>query len=129
MTRMRSLAGGSFPNLQHLLAFREVAALAASVQRRAPCIARSRDIAAGTLALLPHPGGNVVRRIGLTLRRGWQPRPVQEEFLKLLRAATARIPTRPPHAGGSRPRNSFGETPVRRLKKRVKYAGSSKPRK
>jgi LysR family transcriptional regulator, regulator for genes of the gallate degradation pathway len=89
----------------------------------------SRDIAAGTLALLPHPGGNVVRRIGLTLRRGWQPTPIQEEFLKLLRAATARIPTRPPHEGGSRPRNAFGETPVRRLKKRVKYAGSSKPRK
>ncbi|HXA36943.1 MAG TPA: LysR family transcriptional regulator [Steroidobacteraceae bacterium] len=55
----------------------------------------SRDLAAGALALLPHPGGNVIRRIGLTLRRGWQPTPTQLEFLRLLRAAAARIALTP----------------------------------
>jgi DNA-binding transcriptional LysR family regulator len=60
----------------------------------------SRDLAAGTLALLPHPSGEVVRRIGLTLRQGWQPTPIQQEFLNLLRAATAEIAAQPPKALG-----------------------------
>jgi len=43
------------------------------------------EMAAGLLVALPHPSGNVTRPIGLTLRRGWRPTPVQERLLDILR--------------------------------------------
>jgi DNA-binding transcriptional LysR family regulator len=46
-----------------------------------------QDLASGLLTTLPHPGGRVVRRIGLTLRRDWHPTPAQRELLSLLRDA------------------------------------------
>jgi DNA-binding transcriptional LysR family regulator len=52
----------------------------------------SRDLAAGTLAVLPHPSGRAVRRIGITLRKGWHPTATQQVFLDMLRAAAARAP-------------------------------------
>lgn len=45
------------------------------------------DLLAGTLKLLPHPGGSVLRRIGITTRVGWHPTTIQEEFLSLVRDA------------------------------------------
>jgi len=41
---------------------------------------------AGELVALPHPGGRVVRSIGFTLRRDWQPTATQKRLLELLRA-------------------------------------------
>ncbi len=43
------------------------------------------ELEAGLLTALPHPGGNVVRPIGLTVRRDWQPTPAQERLIHLLR--------------------------------------------
>ncbi len=43
------------------------------------------EMQAGLLVALPHPSGNVVRPIGLTLRRDWRPTPVQEHLLDVLR--------------------------------------------
>jgi LysR family transcriptional regulator, regulator for genes of the gallate degradation pathway len=40
---------------------------------------------AGMLITLPHPAGKVVRRIGMTSRRGWRPTSTQEELLSILR--------------------------------------------
>jgi LysR family transcriptional regulator of gallate degradation len=37
------------------------------------------------LAALPHPAGNVVRPIGLTMRRDWRPTGSQGRLLDLLR--------------------------------------------
>jgi LysR family transcriptional regulator, regulator for genes of the gallate degradation pathway len=52
------------------------------------------ELAAGELVALPHPAGRVVRAIGLTLRRDWQPTAAQSELLDILRdVARAR-----PHA-------------------------------
>jgi DNA-binding transcriptional LysR family regulator len=43
------------------------------------------ELAAGELVALPHPLGRVVRAIGLTLRRDWQPTAAQAELLEMLR--------------------------------------------
>lgn len=43
------------------------------------------ELAAGELVALPHPAGRVVREIGLTLRRDWQPTAAQSELLQTLR--------------------------------------------
>ena len=45
------------------------------------------DVISGVLATLPHPFGQVVRTIGLTLRVGWQPTEPQRALLQLLRLA------------------------------------------
>lgn len=43
------------------------------------------ELAAGELIALPHPGGRVVREIGLTRRLDWQPTGAQAELLETLR--------------------------------------------
>jgi LysR family transcriptional regulator, regulator for genes of the gallate degradation pathway len=43
------------------------------------------EMQAGVLVALPHPSGNVVRPIGLTLRRDWQPTANQQTLLDTLR--------------------------------------------
>jgi LysR family transcriptional regulator of gallate degradation len=43
------------------------------------------ELRAGLLAALPHPAGTVVRPIGLTLRRVWQPTGTQARLLEVLR--------------------------------------------
>ncbi|HEX5460588.1 MAG TPA: LysR family transcriptional regulator [Steroidobacteraceae bacterium] len=52
------------------------------------------ELAAGELVALPHPAGRVVRAIGLTLRRDWQPTAAQAELLDILRevAKAGRVP-------------------------------------
>jgi DNA-binding transcriptional LysR family regulator len=52
------------------------------------------ELAAGELVALPHPAGRVVRAIGLTLRRDWQPTAAQAELLDILRevAKSGRVP-------------------------------------
>lgn len=52
------------------------------------------ELAAGELVALPHPAGRVVRAIGLTLRREWQPTAAQAELLEILRdiARSGRAP-------------------------------------
>jgi DNA-binding transcriptional LysR family regulator len=44
------------------------------------------ELESGLLAVLPHPDGPVARRIGLTLRRSWQPTATQAELIAQLRA-------------------------------------------
>jgi len=44
------------------------------------------ELESGLLAVLPHPDGPVARRIGLTLRRGWQPTATQAALIAQLRA-------------------------------------------
>ena len=46
---------------------------------------------AGLLIAQPHPHGHVVRRIGITYRRDWQPTPIQQRLLTILRAQTRRL--------------------------------------
>jgi len=43
------------------------------------------EMLAGLLVALPHPSGNVVRPIGLTLRRNWHPTSTQQTLLEILR--------------------------------------------
>jgi LysR family transcriptional regulator of gallate degradation len=43
------------------------------------------EVLAGLLVALPHPSGNVVRPIGLTLRRSWHPTSTQQTLLDILR--------------------------------------------
>jgi molybdate transport repressor ModE-like protein len=43
------------------------------------------ELATRQLAALPHPAGRVVRSIGLTTRRGWQPTVAQQDLLEELR--------------------------------------------
>jgi DNA-binding transcriptional LysR family regulator len=43
------------------------------------------EMQAGLLVALPHPAGNVVRPIGLTLRRNWNPTSTQQRLLEILR--------------------------------------------
>lgn len=83
------------------------------------------ELATGQLAALPHPSGRVVRAIGLTTRRHWQPTGAQRELIDELRrhagrfVASSEVPAQP----GSEPaavRNARGETRIRRVKKRVK---------
>lgn len=44
------------------------------------------DLDSGALALLPHPQGTVLRRIGMTTRKDWHPTDVQAQFLDIMRA-------------------------------------------
>jgi DNA-binding transcriptional LysR family regulator len=44
------------------------------------------ELEAGMLTALPHPRGRVVRSIGLTMRRNWQPTLAQNRLLELLRS-------------------------------------------
>lgn len=48
------------------------------------------DLDSGALALLPHPRGTVLRRIGMTTRKDWHPTEVQAQFLGILRAVGRR---------------------------------------
>ena len=43
------------------------------------------EMLAGLLVALPHPAGNVVRPIGLTMRRNWRPTSTQQRLLDILR--------------------------------------------
>ena len=43
------------------------------------------EMQAGLLVALPHPAGKVVRPIGLTLRRDWNPTSTQQRLLEILR--------------------------------------------
>ena len=43
------------------------------------------EMQAGLLVALPHPAGRVVRPIGLTLRRSWNPTDTQQRLLEILR--------------------------------------------
>jgi len=43
------------------------------------------EMQAGLLVALPHPAGKVVRPIGLTLRRNWNPTTTQQRLLEILR--------------------------------------------
>jgi len=43
------------------------------------------ELQAGMLAALPHPAGNVVRPIGLTMRHDWRPTASQQRLLDLVR--------------------------------------------
>jgi DNA-binding transcriptional LysR family regulator len=43
------------------------------------------EMKAGLLMALPHPAGEVVRPIGLTLRRNWHPTSTQQRLLEILR--------------------------------------------
>jgi LysR family transcriptional regulator of gallate degradation len=43
------------------------------------------DLDSGALALLPHPQGTVLRRIGMTTRKDWHPTEVQAQFLGIMR--------------------------------------------
>ena len=43
------------------------------------------EMQAGLLVALPHPAGDVVRSIGLTLRRNWRPTTTQQKLLEILR--------------------------------------------
>jgi hypothetical protein len=49
------------------------------------------ELKAGMLVALPHPAGEVVRPIGLTMRRDWRPTLTQERLLELLRSRTRRF--------------------------------------
>jgi DNA-binding transcriptional LysR family regulator len=101
------------------------------------------ELAAGELVALPHPNGRTVRAIGLTWRRDWRPTATQAALLEALRenairivregAASARYAGRPRTLAGPAPaqsgrRKARGDTRMRTVKKRLKYAGSSKPR-
>lgn len=48
------------------------------------------EVQAGLLLALPHPGGRVMRSIGLTMRRNWQSTQVQSRLLELLRELSLR---------------------------------------
>ena len=48
------------------------------------------EMQAGLLVALPHPAGKVVRPIGLTLRRNWNPTNTQRRLLEILRQQRAR---------------------------------------
>lgn len=50
------------------------------------------ELAAGELIALPHPAGQVLRQIGLTLRCDWRPTAAQRELLGMIRTVA---PSRP----------------------------------
>ena len=79
------------------------------------------EIATGQLVALPHPGGPVVRAIGLTLRRDWHPTSAQAELVDIIRRTAATwVQVSPGDSGPPRSRKARGETPVQRVKKRLK---------
>jgi LysR family transcriptional regulator of gallate degradation len=45
------------------------------------------EMQAGSLVALPHPAGQVLRPIGLTLRRNWRPTGTQQQLLTILRSS------------------------------------------
>lgn len=47
------------------------------------------ELQAGMLVCLPHPAGNVLRSIGLTVRDDWRPTQAQARLLAILRSCTA----------------------------------------
>ncbi len=49
------------------------------------------ELRAGMLVALPHPAGDIVRAIGLTLRHDWRPTLTQERLLGLLRSRSRRF--------------------------------------
>ena len=52
------------------------------------------EMQAGLLVALPHPAGDVVRPIGLTMRHDWHPTAAQQRLLELLRQGAARVGAR-----------------------------------
>jgi len=44
------------------------------------------EVAAGLLRAIPHPSGQVERRIAATVRRDWAPTPAQEHFVNVLKS-------------------------------------------
>jgi len=48
------------------------------------------ELRAGLLVALPHPRGRVMRSIGLTMRRNWQPTRAQDRLIELLRERARR---------------------------------------
>jgi DNA-binding transcriptional LysR family regulator len=55
------------------------------------------ELATRQLVALPHPFGAVTRSIGLTVRRGWQPTPVQAQLVEGLRRHARAASSRPGH--------------------------------
>jgi DNA-binding transcriptional LysR family regulator len=53
------------------------------------------ELQAGLLAALPHPQGEVVRPIGLTVRRNWQPTRAQARLLEIVRERAKSAPRSP----------------------------------
>jgi DNA-binding transcriptional LysR family regulator len=49
------------------------------------------ELATGQLAVSPHPGGDIRRKIGLTTRRDWLPTEAQDELLAAIRSTTTRV--------------------------------------
>jgi len=64
------------------------------------------EMQAGLLVALPHPAGDVVRPIGLTLRRNWCPTTTQQRLLDILRLS-ARA------AAASHATMKWGQVPLR----------------
>jgi DNA-binding transcriptional LysR family regulator len=64
------------------------------------------EMQAGLLVALPHPAGDVVRSIGLTLRRNWCPTTTQQSLLDILRLS-ARA------AAASHATRKWGQVPLR----------------
>ena len=62
------------------------------------------EMQAGLLVALPHPAGKVVRPIGLTLRRNWNPTSTQQRLLEILRRIARAAAAS--HAVGSDPISS-----------------------
>jgi DNA-binding transcriptional LysR family regulator len=52
------------------------------------------EMRAGLLVALPHPDGNVVRPIGLSMRTDWQPTGIQRRLLEILRHEARAAATR-----------------------------------
>ena len=48
------------------------------------------ELQAGMLVALPHPAGDVVRPIGLTMRRDWHPTDAQRALLDIVRRCSAK---------------------------------------
>ena len=80
------------------------------------------EMQAGLLVALPHPAGNVVRPIGLTLRRDWRPTSTQQRLLEILRrsARDAAAGTSPAvqRRGSARPATDSGALSPGRLARR-----------
>jgi DNA-binding transcriptional LysR family regulator len=54
------------------------------------------ELAAGELVALKHPAGQVVRQIGLTVRRDWRPTAAQGDLLEMIRASARNPAALPP---------------------------------
>ena len=49
------------------------------------------ELQAGMLVCLPHPGGKVMRRIGLTVRDDWRPTQAQARLLTIVRETAKQL--------------------------------------